>query len=112
MRRSDPPRNIFLNPNPSGKYSRLTAKNAVSEPKVAISITARVGLATNILNEVKLPINENTVTSTRRNKRILELVLSRFNAGNQVKNRAIGPLKSVTARIIVTKITSYSIVKG
>ena len=111
MRRSDPPPKP-LNPKPFGKYSRFTAKNAVSEPKVAISVVAKVEPAINRLNETKLPIKDRNVTKIRRINRAGLLVLSRFNAGNQVRNRAIGPLNVEITRIIATRITSDSMVKG
>ena len=110
MLRSDPPPNLF--PNPFGKYSRFTAKNAVIDPRKAIKVGAKPALEINKLNETKLPITDRNVTNILRINRAVLLVLSRFNAGNQVKKRAIGPLNVEMIRIIATRITSDSMVKG
>ena len=110
MLRSDPLPNLF--PNPFGKYSRFTAKNAVIDPRKAIKVGAKPALEINKLNETKLPITAKKVTRIRRINRAVLLVLSRFNTGNQVRSSAIGPLNSETARMIATRITSDSMVKG
>ena len=111
MRRSDPPLKKFPNPNPSGKYSRFTAKKAVSEPNAAISVVAKVVPAINRLNETKLPITDKNVTNIRRINRAGLLVAPLLSAGNQVRKRAIGPLNNEIARIIATRITSDSMAK-
>jgi hypothetical protein len=77
-----------------------------------IKVPAMPTLAMNKLNDIKLPITVKNVTKIRRNNRAGLLVLSLFNIGNQVRNSAIGPLKTETARIITTRIASDSMVKG
>ena len=87
------------------------AKNAVIDPTIAIRVTGIPTLAKNKLNETKLPITTKNVTKIRRINRAVLLVLSLFNAGNQVRNSAIGPLNVETARIIATSIASDSMVR-
>jgi hypothetical protein len=101
-----------LNPKPLGKYSRFTAKNAVSEPIKAIKDAANPTLAINKLNDIKLPITTKKVTKIRRISAATLLVLSRFSTGNQVRKSAIGPLNKETDRIIATRSASDSMVKG
>ena len=90
----------------------MTAKKAVSEPKIAISDVAKVEPATKRLNETKLPITAKNVTKMRRINRAVLLVAPLFSTGNQVRNKAIGPLNVEITRIIATRITSDSMVKG
>jgi hypothetical protein len=78
----------------------------------AIKVGAKPELEINKLNETKLPITAKNVTKIRRTNRAALLVLSRFSTGSHVRNSAIGPLNNEIARMIATRITSDSIVKG
>jgi len=110
LRRSERPPN--LKPNPFGKYSRFTAKNAVIDPIKAIKDAAKPTLAINKLNDIKLPITTKKVTKIRRINAADLLVLWRFSTGNQVRISAIGPLNNETDKIIATMSASDSMVKG
>jgi hypothetical protein len=110
LRRSE--RRLKLNPNPSGKYSRFIAKNAITEPKIPIKVAAVVDAETKRLNDVKLPTSERIVTNILRINRTKSLVLTPFRAGSQVKKSANGPLNSAIEMIMTTRSTRDSMVKG